>query len=155
MGSEMCIRDSSLLRARVVDVVRAGDRLRVHLAGEAGPEVADADLVVNCLGAGTLGRTESALLRSVLARGTFGADISRRGFRMVPGTRRIEGHDDAYVIGPLLNREAGETHVESIRAVYSVAEELATVLHARLARGREGAVDDKPIPAGASGSRRR
>ncbi|MDO3680780.1 FAD/NAD(P)-binding protein [Paenibacillus ehimensis] len=112
---------------------RADRRLSIEADGDEGKIELRADLVVNCTGAGRVNRTDSPLIRNLRARENhFKTNASLRGFQLRPNTYELDGADNGFVIGPLLNQDALETHVESILAVYRVAEELGSVLYQRL-----------------------
>ncbi|WP_025851530.1 FAD/NAD(P)-binding protein [Paenibacillus ehimensis] len=112
---------------------RADRRLSIEADGDEGKIELTADLVVNCTGAGRVNRTDSPLIRNLRARENhFKTNASLRGFQLRPNSYELDGADNGFVIGPLLNQDALETHVESILAVYRVAEELGSVLYQRL-----------------------
>jgi uncharacterized NAD(P)/FAD-binding protein YdhS len=91
--------------------------------------VIEADLVINCSGAGDLRASSSELLRSLATRLT-----------VIEGGRGFEMADDyslgempgVFVAGPLLNRHDLGSHVESISAVFRVGQAVASSMHRRL-----------------------
>lgn len=121
-------------QAKIVHIdSRADRRLYIEADGLEGKIELTADIVVNCTGAGRVNRTESPLISNLRARENhFKTNASLRGFQLRPNSYELEGADNGFVIGPLLNQDALETHVESILAVYRVAEELGNVLYQRL-----------------------
>lgn len=116
---------------RVTGVARTDSGLQLRLAGADTP--VEADIVVDCTGAGRTDDTASPLLANLVggAQG-FTPDPTRRGLRMDPVTFEVEGAPQVFVIGPLLNRDAIATHVESINAVHRTAAHLASYIHQRL-----------------------
>ncbi|MEH1166467.1 FAD/NAD(P)-binding protein [Micromonospora sp. CPCC 205539] len=123
---------------RVTGVARTGPGLQLRLASADTP--VDADIVVDCTGAGRMDDTASSLLANLVG-GTqgFTPDPTRRGLRMDPVTFEVEGAPHVFVIGPLLNRDAIATHVESINAVHRTAAHLAPYVHQRLRKLRGAA----------------
>lgn len=109
-------------------------RLALEEKSAAGTHALESDLVVNCSGSGDIDATASPLLENMLAPGQpFRANRLNAGFELRPGTYETAHVDGCFVIGPLLNEEAIETHVESIHGVYRAVDRLAPALHARLA----------------------
>ena len=107
-----------------------------------------ADIVVNCTGSGRIGRTDAPLLVNLARRAPmFEADESRWGLRVDPDTGGVVNADGVFVVGPMLNRDSVETHVESIEAVYRTAARLAGPIHRRLT----SAVGE-PVDVAAGGS---
>lgn len=91
-----------------------------------------ADVIVNCSGSGDIDVTRSRLLQNMLAAGqAFRPNRLNAGFEMRDRfeTEHVPG---CFVLGPLLNQEAVETHVESILGVWRAVEGLAPTLHSRL-----------------------
>jgi uncharacterized NAD(P)/FAD-binding protein YdhS len=87
--------------------------------------VVDADLVINCSGAGRVQSTPSRLLRS-LAR-TVTVRREGRGFAVNQDHSLVEW-PQVYVAGPLLNGETPGSDIESISAVFRVGRELGATL---------------------------
>jgi uncharacterized NAD(P)/FAD-binding protein YdhS len=107
-------------------------RLALAAKSRPGDQDREADVIVNCSGSGDLDVTSSRLLQNMLARGhAFRPNRLNAGFELRDRfeTAHVPG---CFVLGPLLNQEAVETHVESILGVYRAVEGLAPVLHARL-----------------------
>ena len=85
-------------------------------------------IVVDCRGITNINATPNPLLRNLVSqRARFPIRADARGF-VVDRKRDIRNTQNAFVIGPLLNEASIETHVESIRAVYQVAEQLSETL---------------------------
>jgi uncharacterized NAD(P)/FAD-binding protein YdhS len=124
----------SAVAGRVVGLRRVDGRLEVLAIGSEGDHRLTADVLVNCMGAGAwLPNTHSTLILNLIAKGgPFRLNAQACGFVMRPGTFEIDGVDGCFLIGPLLNQGPFETQVESILAVYRVAEPIARVLYSRL-----------------------
>ncbi|MEU3457516.1 FAD/NAD(P)-binding protein [Micromonospora sp. NPDC006766] len=115
----------------VAGIARTASGLRMRVSGADAP--VEADIVVDCTGAGRTDDTASPLLANLVGgRQGFTPDPTRRGLRMDPVTFEVEGAPHVFVIGPLLNRDAIATHVESINAVHRTAAHLAPYVHRRL-----------------------
>ncbi len=121
-------------QAKIIHMDSGADgRLHIETDASEGKIELTADIVINCTGAGRVNRTDSPLIRNLRARDNhFKTNACLRGFQLRPNSYELEGVDNGFVIGPLLNQDALETHVESILAVYRVAEELGNVLYQRL-----------------------
>jgi hypothetical protein len=83
-------------------------------------------LLLNCSGGGELTTTPSRLLRN-LARQLPTRENSR-GFQM-SNDYEIASWPNAWVIGPLLNHSALNSHVESIGAVFEAGEKVGERLY--------------------------
>lgn len=130
-----------LLATRALDVSpvpRARDDGRLDLVDRtSGEPVIHADVIVNCSGSGDIDATASQLLNNLLAPGRpFRPNRLKAGFELRPGTYETAHVDGCFIIGPLLNEEAIETHVESIHGVYRAVDRLAPVLLERLVNSR-------------------
>ena len=89
-----------------------------------------ADIIVNCMGSGILRKTRSPLLSAMcLPERGFRINHLGVGFKTSDGAAHPNG---CFVIGPLQNLEAVETHVESIHGVYRATAELNELLCKRL-----------------------
>jgi uncharacterized NAD(P)/FAD-binding protein YdhS len=91
----------------------------------------DADLIINCSGAGDVRTTKSPLLRHLATQLT--AVERGRGFRLADDCSSQEW-PGVYVAGPLLNGRDLSSHVESISAVFKVAASIATSIMRALGR---------------------
>jgi uncharacterized NAD(P)/FAD-binding protein YdhS len=107
-------------------------RLALMDKSRPGEAAREADVIVNCSGSGDIDVTSSPLLRNMLASGLcFRPNRLNAGFEM--RSRFETAHaPGCFVLGPLLNQEAVETHVESILGVWRAVDGLAPALHARL-----------------------
>jgi uncharacterized NAD(P)/FAD-binding protein YdhS len=116
---------------QVVGVTRAGPGLQVNIQpSDSKPRSLTADIVVNCTGAGRIDNSGSMLLNTLVhGRQDFSCNRLGRGFELRPNTYEIDGVDNCFVIGPLLNGDNIADHIESIEAVYRVANELALALY--------------------------
>jgi uncharacterized NAD(P)/FAD-binding protein YdhS len=110
-------------RALRIEAERAHDGLRV---------VVDADLVINCSGAGRLQSTPSRLLHNLAHK--LALRREGRGFAM-RDDHALADWPDMFVAGPLLNGGTAATDVESISAVFRVGRELGATLASLLADG--------------------
>ena len=121
----------AILAARL-DSVRAHDgalRLEAERSIDGAGLVVDADLVINCSGAGRLQSTPSRLLRNLARK--LAVRREGRGF----ATREDHSLVDwprMYLAGPLLNGGSAASDVESISAVFRVGRELGPTLAAQL-----------------------
>lgn len=124
----------SAVAGRVVAVRKGDGRLEVRAASPEGDHRLVADVLVNCMGTGAwIPNSGSTLIRNLIAkRSLFRLNAQGCGFVMRPGTFEIDGMDGCFLIGPLLNQGPSDTQVESILAVYRVAEPLARRLCTRL-----------------------
>jgi uncharacterized NAD(P)/FAD-binding protein YdhS len=91
----------------------------------------DADLVINCSGAGDVRTTNSPLLRQLATQLT--AVERGRGFRLADDCS-LKEWPGVYVLGPMLNGRDLSSHVESIGAVIKVAACIATNIMRALGR---------------------
>jgi uncharacterized NAD(P)/FAD-binding protein YdhS len=122
----------AILAARLETVrVHAGAlRLEAGRSIDGAGVVVDADLVINCSGAGRLPSTPSRLLRNLARK--LALRREGRGF----ATREDHSSCDwpgMHVAGPLLNGGSAASDVESISAVFRVGRELGAALAAQLA----------------------
>lgn len=133
---KLSVRRGMVVDARQLD----SSRLQLDILTDGERSCVAADVVLNCAGTGNLVHTNSPLLRNLAApTRPFKPNASRTGFVLKPDSFEVDGVDGCFVIGPLLNQPNPGTHVESIPAVYRVAEALARTIHARLLQGRSGA----------------
>lgn len=125
----------SVRRGLVVDARELeSSRLQLDIVSDGQRSCTTADVVVNCAGTGKLPETSSKLLTNLSApTRPFKLNQLRTGFALKPGSLEVDGVDGCFVIGPLLNQHP-EFHVESIRAVYRVAADLAPTVYERLQR---------------------
>jgi len=110
----------------------ASGRLALEENSRPGAHVGEADVIVNCSGSGDIDVTSSRLLRNMLGEDRqFQANHLKAGFALRDAfeTAHVPG---CFILGPLLNHEAVETHVESILGVYRAVERLAPSLHSRI-----------------------
>jgi uncharacterized NAD(P)/FAD-binding protein YdhS len=129
----------SLLRIELGEVgatPRLADdgRLQVEVHAAGAITTRSADVVINCTGSGNVTRSSSPLLSGLAAHGPLRVNALDAGFEVSGPANEAVGAPGVFVIGPLLNREALETHVESIMGVYRAVPPLAAELHARLRR---------------------
>jgi uncharacterized NAD(P)/FAD-binding protein YdhS len=119
-----------VIAAQVTEVLENHDRLRVVFAkpGSAGQSLL-ADLVLNCSGGGDLLTTPSRLLKKLAQH--LPTRENDRGFQM-QNEYEIATWPNAWVLGPLLNHSALNSHVESINAVFHASDKLSQRLHQKI-----------------------
>ena len=122
-----------ILAARVKSVRRHENALRLDILQQPNliPATLDADLIINCSGAGDVRTTRSPLLRQLASQLTVVEGGS--GFILADDCS-LQEWPGVYVAGPLLNGSALSSHVESISAVLKVAASLATHIMRSLGR---------------------
>jgi uncharacterized NAD(P)/FAD-binding protein YdhS len=129
---------AGLLAAQPLEIRGGPRRLedgRLAIDGLAGGVVhaVEADVIVNCSGSGDIDSSASTLLSNMLRAGSpFRPNHLNAGFARRAGSFEAAGADGCFILGPLLNEEAIETHVESIHGVYRAVARLVPALHARL-----------------------
>lgn len=111
----------SIRVAMVEAVVAHGERMSLSFTTPTGLQRLQADLVVNCTGAGDLRTTPSLLLRNLSKQ--LELRENDRGFKLAD-EYMLKQWPGVYVAGPLLNQNSLASHVESISAVFRVAMEL-------------------------------
>jgi uncharacterized NAD(P)/FAD-binding protein YdhS len=122
----------AILAARLHSLRAHGDALRIEAERphDGSRVIVDADLVINCSGAGRLQSTPSRLLRNLahkLALRREGRAFATRADHSLVQWPRV------FVAGPLLNGGSAASDVESISAVFRVGRELGDTLAAALA----------------------
>jgi uncharacterized NAD(P)/FAD-binding protein YdhS len=122
-----------ILAAQVKSVRPHENALRLDILQQSNSIAAtlDADLVINCSGAGDVRTTSSPLLRHLGAQLT--AVATGRGFKLADDCSS-QDWPGMYVAGPLLNGHELSSHVESISAVFKVAASIATSIMRALGR---------------------
>jgi len=121
----------AILAARLQSVRGYGDALRIEAERphDGSEVVVDADLVINCSGAGRVQSTPSRLLRSLARK--LAVRREGRGFA-VREDHSLVDWPRMHVAGPLLNGGSAASDVESISAVFRVGRELGASLAAAL-----------------------
>lgn len=98
----------------------------------------DADLVINCSGAGVVHTSPAPLLRQLATQ--LPVVAGGRGFSMAEDYS-LSDWPGVYVVGPLLNRADLMSPVESISAVFRIGTAVAASLHSQL--NREAAAPER------------
>jgi uncharacterized NAD(P)/FAD-binding protein YdhS len=113
----------------------SGSGLEVDVNVSSGALTLTADVVVNCASIGNLAQTSSTLLSTLASSsGAFQPNHIHMGFRLRPNSYEVDGVENCFVIGPLLNLTVPEDFVQSIEAAYRVASNLGRQLHSVLTR---------------------
>lgn len=81
------------------------------------------DIIIDCSGGGTLSNTNSTLLNNLAKK--LPINIENRGF-IVNKNNQVKNFEHLYILGPLLNTSYGGRQVESISAVFSEGEKVAS-----------------------------
>jgi len=100
-------------------------RIEAERAQDGSHVVVDADLVINCSGAGRVQSTPSRLLRNLARKLTLRRE--GRGFAMREDHSLLDW-PQVHLAGPLLNGGTAGSDVESISAVFRVGRELGATL---------------------------
>lgn len=121
----------AILAARLHSIRANGQSLRIEAERphDGSRVVVDADLVINCSGAGRMQSTPSRLLRNLARKLSLRRE--GRGFA-VREDHSLVDWPGAYLAGPLLNGGTAASDVESISAVMRVGRELGLTLAAAL-----------------------
>lgn len=135
MAQRLIAEQRLRLRPAIVESVAVqGSVVAVSISAlpDRSADTVEADLLIDCSGAGDLLTTPSRLLRTLAPR--LGTREEDRGFRLQDEFMSA-AWPNVFVAGPLLNQNALSSHVESISAVFAVGERLGARLHELLCSG--------------------